>query len=84
MNKTQKNKSISQEVLEKLVKKYTLTKGGSKKDLALRLWKLRHHMMTRKELDMIEDFLKIAPAKRYKGTQYKIKGRGKTERLVPC
>jgi hypothetical protein len=67
-NKTRKIKDLS--ILQKLTQKYGVTKSGSKKEIALRLWKLRMHVMTLEHLKMIEDFLKLAPAKRYKGPRY--------------
>jgi len=65
-NITKKVKKVSMSDLQKLVKKHGLTSSGSKKDIALRLWKLRAHVMTLTELKLVEDFLKLAPAKRYK------------------
>ena len=69
-NQTKKAKDLSADTLQKLTKKYAVTKSGSKKQIALRLWKLRMHVMTREHLKSIEDFLKLAPAKRYKGPRY--------------
>jgi hypothetical protein len=68
-NKTRKVKEISADKLQKLVKKYAVTKSGSKKDIALRLWKLRRHVMYAEHLKIIEDFLKVPSANRYKGTR---------------
>jgi hypothetical protein len=68
-NKTRKVKEISADKLQKLVKKYAVTKSGSKKDIALRLWKLRRHVMYAEDLKVIEDFLKVPLANRYKGTR---------------
>ena len=62
--------------LQKMVKKYQVTKSGSKGQIALRLWKLRKHTMTLKNLKRIEDYLKIPPAKRYKGQRYYVKKDG--------
>lgn len=76
VNKTRKVKDLSMETLQKLVKKYNVTKSGSKKDIALRLWKLEKHVMSLADLKIIEDFLKLAPAKRYKGTRYGIRKNG--------
>jgi len=61
------------DTLQKLVKKYNVTKSGSKKEIALRLWKL---VMSIADLKIIEDFLKLPPAKRYKGTRYGIRKNG--------
>ena len=70
VNKTRKVKELSMETLQKLVKKYNVTKSGSKKEIALRLWKLEKHVMTLADLKIIEDFLNLGPGKRYKGTRY--------------
>lgn len=70
VNQTRKIKDLSLETLQKLTKKYGLTKSGSKKEIALRLWKLEKHTMILKDLKLIEDFLKIKEAKRYKGPRY--------------
>jgi len=70
VNNTRKIKELSTDTLQKLVKKYQVAKSGSKKEIALRLWKLNKHVMTLGDLKIIEDFLKLAPAKRYKGTRY--------------
>jgi hypothetical protein len=70
VNKTRKVKELSTDTLEKLAKKHLVTKSGSKKEIALRLWKLRMHVMTKGDLKIIEDFLNLAPAKRYKGPRY--------------
>ena len=59
------NKTRKLSALQKLVKKYAVTKSGSKKEVALRLWKLRMHVMSVKDLKTVEDFLKLEPAKRY-------------------
>ena len=69
VNKTRKVKELSNDTLQKLTGKYCVTKSGSKKQVALRLWELRRHIMTTGHLKSIEDFLKVAPAKRYKGTR---------------
>lgn len=76
VNKTRKIKDLSLGTLQKLVKKYNVTKSGSKKEIALRLWKLEKHVMSLADLKIIEDFLKLAPAKRYKGTRYGIRKSG--------
>ena len=65
------------DTLQQLTTKYKITKSGSKKQVALRLWKLEKHVMSLGDLKVIEDFLKLAPAKRYKGTRYGTKKNGK-------
>ena len=73
VNKTRKVKDLSVETLQKLVQKYKITKSGSKKEIALRLWKLEKHVMSLGDLKIIEDFLKLPPAKRYNVTRYGIR-----------
>ena len=64
------------ETLQKLAKKYEVTKSGSKSQLALRLWKLEKHVMTLSDLKIIEDFLNLSPSERYKGTRYGVRKDG--------
>jgi len=66
-------RKVSADTLQKLVKKYSVTKSGSKNEVALRLWKLRMHVMSVKDLKIVEDFLKLEPAKRYQGPRQYIK-----------
>jgi len=77
VNKTRKIKDVSMDTLQNLVKKYQVTKSGSKKQIALRLWKLEKHIMSLRDLKIIEDFLNLAPGKRYKGTRYGRRKNGK-------
>lgn len=70
VSKTRKIKKVSIDTLEKLTYNYGVTKSGSKHQIALRLWKLRRHVMSLGDLKMIEDFLHLAPGKKYKGTRY--------------
>jgi len=70
MNQTRKVKDISMDTLQKLTNKYKVTKSGSKKQIALRLWKLRMHVMSPEHLKLIEEFLKLEPSKKYKGPRY--------------
>jgi hypothetical protein len=70
VNKTRKIKQLSLDTLQKLTHKYGVTKSGSKKQVALRLWKLEKHVMSIRDLKIIEDFLNLAPGKRFKGTRY--------------
>lgn len=67
--------------LQRLVSKYHVTKSGSNKQVALRLWKLQKHTMTLKNLKKVEDFLELTPAKRYTGPRYYVRNSGR--RLVP-
>lgn len=70
VNATRKQTDLSMEFLQELAKKYIITKSGSKKAIAKRLWDLERHVMTPIHLKKIEDYLKIATAKRYKGPRY--------------
>ena len=70
VNKTRKIKQLSVDTLQKLAYKYGVTKSGSKKQIALRLWKLEKHVMSLGDLKIIEDFLNLAPGERFKGTRY--------------
>jgi ribosomal protein S13 len=70
VNKTRKVKELSTDTLHKLTQKYGVTKSGSKKQIAFRLWKLERHVMSLVDLKMIEDFLNLTQAKRYRGTRY--------------
>ena len=76
VNKTRKVKALSIDFLQNLTKKYGVTKSGSKKQVALRLWKLEKHVMSISDLKAIEDFLNLGPSKRYKGTRYGVKKSG--------
>lgn len=76
VNQTRKLKQLSVDTLQKLTTKYGVTKSGSKKQVALRLWKLEKHVMTLGDLKLIEDFLNLGPSKRYKGTRYGVKKNG--------
>jgi len=67
---------VSMETLQKFASKYGVTKSGSKPQVALRLWKLRMHVMTLSDLKVIEDFLELIPSKRYKGPRYSVKKNG--------
>jgi len=69
-NKTRKVRKLSIDTLQKLTYKYGVTKSGSKNQIALRLWKLRRHVMSLGDLKIVEDYLNLGPGKRYKGTRY--------------
>ena len=85
VNKTRKIKNLSMNTLQKLTKKYSTTKSGSKKQIALRLWKLEKHIMSLTDIKKIEDFLELTPSERYNGPKY---GRRKNGTLYcvsgPC
>lgn len=73
--------NMSMTNLQKLVSKHRVTRSGSKKEVAERLWKLHHHTMSLKELKKIEDFLQLPPSKRYKGPRFYVRDNG--NRLTP-
>jgi len=79
--KTRKNSKPSMSTLQKFVKKYHVTRSGSKKTIATRLWKLERHVMTLKNLKYIENFLALPPSKRYKGPRFYLRNDG--NRVVP-
>jgi hypothetical protein len=59
--------TISMKELQQLLEKYHLTRSGSKKEVALRLWDHRSKIMLKNELKRIEDYLDLPSSKRYKG-----------------
>ena len=61
---------MSMAELQKLVAKYHLTKGGSKREVAERLVRMRSHVMLLSELTQVEDFLGLPPYKRHKGARW--------------
>lgn len=67
--------------LQRLVSKYKVTRSGSKKNVALRLWKLTRHVMTLKNLKRIENHLGLIPSERFKGQRFYLRDDG--QRLVP-
>ena len=77
-NKTRK---ASMKTLQRLVSKYKVTRSGSKKTVAERLWKLEKHVMTLKNLKRVENYLGLPPAKRFKGQRFYLRNNG--QRLVP-
>ncbi len=80
MRTTRKAPKLSMPTLQKLVAKHHVTRSGSMKQVAARLVDIRGHVMPKQELDMLEDFLKLPPSKRYKGTRWT---RNKKGVLVP-
>ena len=79
--RTTRKKNMSMTNLQKLVSKHRVTRSGSKKEVAERLWKLHHHTMSLTELKKIEDFLQLPPSKRYKGPRFYVRDNG--NRLTP-
>lgn len=62
--------------LKQLCKKYNLTSSGTKKQLGKRLYNLRSDTMSKKDLKIVKDFLKIKTHKRkLKRTKNKLKNR---------
>jgi hypothetical protein len=72
--KKQPKKSSQSIFLQKLVKKYIVTKSGSNREVAKRLLSMRYHVMHKKDLKKVEDFLGVPESKRYKGKRKIIKG----------
>lgn len=62
--------------LQKLVAKHQVTRSGSKTQVAKRILALRQHVMPRKELDLLEDFLQLPPGKRYHGSRLRVNKAG--------
>ena len=52
--------------LQKLVKKYTLTKSGNKNEVAKRIYSLRSLYLSKQEREMLEEFLHITNNKKEK------------------
>lgn len=71
MNKTHKA-TISMKNLQSKVKKYRVTRSGSKTDIAKRLLSLRSVYMPQKERNMLGDFIKLPASKRDKRPQKKM------------
>ena len=84
VNQTRRLKELSADTLQKFTNKYHVTRSGSKKEVALRLWKLRHHVMSPGDLKMIEDFLNLIPSKRYKGPRYGTRKNGDLYCTAKC
>ena len=72
---TRKTKDVSLDTLQKLTKKYGMTKGNSKKECAERLVTVKH-VMSARDLKILEDFLDIPEGKRYKGPRYGVRKSG--------
>jgi hypothetical protein len=81
--RTTRKKNMSMTNLQKLVSKHRVTRSGSKKEVAERLWKLHHHTMSLNELKKIEDFLQLPPSKRYKGQRFYVRDNGNRLTRVP-
>jgi len=57
--------------IQRMVKKYGVTRSGSRPVVARRLLAVVGHMMTISDLKKVEDFLRIPPSKRYHGPRYR-------------
>ncbi len=66
--------------LQKLTVKYCITRSGSNKQVAKRLWDLRKHNMSKQDLKKIEEYLEIPRSKRYKGKRKIVKIKCKQRR----
>jgi hypothetical protein len=65
------------ENLQRMVKKYHVTKSGSMKQVAQRLRQVVPHIMTLSDLKKVEDFLRLPPSQRYKGERFYVQSKGK-------
>lgn len=63
--------------LQRMVKKYGVTKSGSRPEVARRLRQVVPHVMTLADLKKVEDFLHLPPSQRYKGQRYYSQHKGK-------
>ena len=57
--------------IQRMVKKYGVTRSGSRSEVAWRLRTVVGHMMTLSDLKKVEDFLKLPPSKRYHGARFR-------------
>ena len=62
--------------LQRMVKKYKVTKSGSRTQVAQRLRQVVPHIMTLSDLKKIEDFLHLPESKRFKGQRFYVKNKG--------
>jgi hypothetical protein len=56
-SKSKKKRKLTMKDFQKLVKKYKVTKSGSKKQIANRLIKLRNHVLTKKDKKLLKPYL---------------------------
>jgi hypothetical protein len=63
--------SLTMTELQRMVKKYGVTRSGSRPEVARRLISVVGHMMTLSDLKRVEDFLGVPPSKRYSGPRYR-------------
>jgi hypothetical protein len=63
--------------LQRMVKKYQVTKSGSRTQVAQRLHQLSAHIMTLSDLKKIEDFLHLPESKRFKGRRFYVQAKGR-------
>lgn len=68
---------LSMNELQRMVKKYSVTKSGSRLEVARRLSKVVPHAMTLSDLKKVEDFLRIPPSKRFKGERFYVQVKGR-------
>ena len=71
MNKTRKT-TISMKNLQSKVKKYRVTRSGSKTNIAKRLLSLRSVYMPQNERNILGDFIKLPSSKRDTRAQKKM------------
>jgi hypothetical protein len=63
--------SLTMTELQHMVKKYGVTRSGSRPEVARRLIRVQGHLITLSDLKKLEDFLKLPPSKRYQGPRYR-------------
>jgi len=68
---------LSMNELQCMVKKYSVTKSGSRLEVARRLRQIVPHTMTLSDLKKVEDFLRLPPSQRFKGDRYYVQKKGR-------
>lgn len=68
---------LSMNELQRMVKKYSVTKSGSRLEVARRLRQIVPHIMTLTDLKKVEDFLRLPPSQRFKGERFYVQHKGR-------
>ena len=68
---------LSMNEIQRMVKKYGVTKSGSRLEVARRLRQVVPHTMTLSDLKKVEDFLRLPPSQRYKGERFYVQHKGR-------
>ena len=63
--------------LQRMVRKYGVTKSGSRTQVAQRLRQIVPHVMTLSDLKKIEDFLHLPESKKFKGKRFYVQTKGR-------